>query len=299
MKVAVDSTLLSRHRESPDPSSQAQHEVGHKHAVSPINNGHHHTSVSRSPSPTALSSPATGSEPESEKQRKYKRGRQDTHTETSSRTDHSVDIDNTCDAGDESPRPAKQRRPCLAPLDVCQSCSLTLPSTADLEVKDARPQAKDECPQTSIHDKHHHTSRISRNPSAATDSIPVTEYREWPFQGFLKRTKIRDNVAYKLEFELPLTSEHLYLPIDPEILDISSRREIAARSLISHDIVAYSKTYQTSLRPRRNRIRWTAEEDATLLRMWKDGCLWEDIAAALPGRSIGAIRVRCSTKFKK
>jgi hypothetical protein len=33
-------------------------------------------------------------------------------------------------------------------------------------------------------------------------------------------------------------------------------------------------------------VKWTKEEDATVLQMRNDGCSWEDTHAALPRRSI-------------
>jgi hypothetical protein len=92
---------------------------------------------------------------------------------------------------------------------------------------------------------------------------------------------------YNLEFKLLLISGHLYLPIDPKTLDIN------------HDAAAHSKIHQAPLQPKKRRVKWTPKEEATLFKMWNDSCLWEEIAAALPGRSEGTIRVRCSTKFKK
>ncbi len=54
------------------------------------------------------------------------------------------------------------------------------------------------------------------------------EYEEWPFQGFLKRTKIGSETTYKLEFKLEHLPELLELPIPPHTLDISSDRETSA-----------------------------------------------------------------------
>ena len=46
-------------------------------------------------------------------------------------------------------------------------------------------------------------------------------------------------------------------------------------------------------------VRNETEEDAMLLQMRNDGCSWEDIYAALPRRSRGAIQVHYSTKLKR
>jgi len=119
----------------------------------------------------------------------------------------------------------------------------------------------------------------------AAEAVPVAEYQEWPLQGFLKRTKIGDDMMYNLEFKLPSISEHFHLPINPLALDIN------------YDAAAHSKIHQAPLKPKKSKIPWTEEEDIRLLQMWNEGRSWEYIFAALPSRS--AIRVRCSTKFKK
>lgn len=49
-------------------------------------------------------------------------------------------------------------------------------------------------------------------PTPAT-SVPAADYHEWPFQGFLKRTKIDTLTLYNLEFQLPHALEHCSLPI--------------------------------------------------------------------------------------
>jgi hypothetical protein len=91
---------------------------------------------------------------------------------------------------------------------------------------------------------HHHALRTSRSPSTASEAVLVAEYQEWPFQGFLKRTKIGDDVTYNLEFKLPSISEHFHLPINSTALDIN------------HDVVAHSKIYQAPLMPKKSKSLW-------------------------------------------
>jgi hypothetical protein len=160
-------------------------------------------------------------------------------------------------------------------------------STTTPEIDDAQHQADDGCSSTFINDEQHRASRTSRSLSTAAEAVPVAKYQEWPFQGFLKRTRIGDNVTYNLEFKLPSISEHLHLPINPKALDIN------------HDTTVYSKIYQAPLKPKKSKVPWTEEEDIKLVQMWNEGRSWEYIFAALPNRSEGSIRVRCSTKFKK
>jgi hypothetical protein len=170
-------------------------------------------------------------------------------------------------------------------------------STATPEIDDAQPQVDHECLSTFV-DNNQHASRTSRSPSVASEAVPVAEYREWPFQGFLKRTRIGDDVTYNLEFKLPSISEHLHLPIDSKALDICSSKEAPAKASTHHDAAAHSKIHQAPLKPKKSKVSWI-EDDIKLVQMWNEGRSWEYIFAALPNRSEGSIRVRCSTKFKK
>lgn len=61
------------------------------------------------------------------------------------------------------------------------------------------------------------------------------------FQGFLKRTRIGDDMTYNLGFKLPSISEHLHLLINSKALDISSSREAPAKAPTHDDAATYSK----------------------------------------------------------
>jgi hypothetical protein len=288
--------------ESPHPLSQAQSEVNPRHSATPINEEHRHTSrASRSPSPSAPSGPAPGGEPESGNLGE-KRGCQDTHTEISSDTHHSINTDDTCDTGDEDPRPAKRRKPrsapaVTAPLYLRQSRPLVSHSTTSLD--DAQPQADCGSRSTLVDDEQHYTPRPSRSPSTQTESVPIAEYQEWPFRGFLKRTKIGNETTYNLEFQLPRIPEHLYLPIPSEALGFGSNTGTSAEVGTPHSAVAHSEVRPAILRPKRKRVPWKSEENETILKMKKEGCSWEEIHHALPDRTPGAIQVQYSTKLKK
>jgi hypothetical protein len=131
-------------------------------------------------------------------------------------------------------------------------------------------------------------------------SALVAEYQEWPFQGFLKRTRIRNKTTYNLEFQLPHVPEHLHLPIPSKALGLRSDKETSAETVTPHDASAHSKMHPAAVRPQIKRVRWAPEEDATILKMREeDGCSWEEIHAALPHRTIETIQVHYSTKLKK
>ena len=79
-----------------------------------------------------------------------------------------------------------------------------------------------------------------KRPSAIRQSAPVTEYQEWPFQGFLKRTKIGDETTYSLEFRLPCISDCLSLPMTIRSLDTGSDREGSVNSETCQKTRSYS-----------------------------------------------------------
>jgi hypothetical protein len=216
------------------------------------------------------------------------------------------DNQNAYDTGDEEPPVKRRAAPATTPttcrrhtpeLHLGQPGPLVTLSTATPEIDAAQPQPNDGCPATFVDNSHHHASRTSRSPSTASEAVPVAEYQEWPFQGFIKRVRIGDNVTYNLEFKLPIL-EHLHLPINPATLDICSSKQAQAKVPTSHDdVAAHSKTRQAPLQPKKKQkhVKWTREEDATMLQMRSDGHSWEEIAKALPHRTPGAIQVHFST----
>jgi hypothetical protein len=151
------------------------------------------------------------------------------------------------------------------------------------EVEDTQSQEDDGYSSTFVEEQHY-ASRTSQSPSAASEAVLATEYYKWPFQGFLKRIRIGDNVTYNLEFKLPSISEQLHFPIDPQALDIFPNQKAPAKVPTNHDAATHSKIHQSPLQPKkRKHVKWTSEEDATLLKMKdEDGCSWEEIAKALP-----------------
>ena len=77
-----------------------------------------------------------------------------------------------------------------------------------------------------------------------------------------------------------------------------SGTETSTRVAIPYEVAANSKIRQAPLRPQKKRVRWTPDEDATILEMKEEGCSWKDIQDALPNRTLGAIQVRYSTISK-
>jgi hypothetical protein len=87
---------------------------------------------------------------------------------------------------------------------------------------------------------------------------------------------------------LPHVQEHLY----SEALGMRSDKETSVEAATPHDASAYSKMYPAAVRPRIKRLRWTDEEDATVLKMrGEDGCSWEEIHDTLSHRTLEAIQV--------
>ncbi|KAH8747563.1 hypothetical protein BGZ57DRAFT_739444, partial [Hyaloscypha finlandica] len=102
------------------------------------------------------------------------------------------------------------------------------------------------------------------SPSTPAGSVPVAEYREWPFQGFLKRTKIGSTTMYNLEFQLPHIPEHFHLLIPADALGNGSDQERAAAATTSPNAMACSKVSPAALRPRRKCVKWEPKENETI-----------------------------------
>jgi hypothetical protein len=165
------------------------------------------------------------------------------------------------DEEDEEPRPAKRRK---------RDSQLTRQTPVEVE---------------------HHISQTSRSPSATRDPIPVAEYQEWPFQGFLKRTRIGTETTYNLVFKLPCVSKLLQLPIEAcDDEDVPTTPTTCPKA-------PYSKASTRASRPR-TRVGWKPEDDTRLVDMKNCGRSWKEIYAAFPDRTPGTIHVRCSTKLK-
>jgi hypothetical protein len=133
------------------------------------------------------------------------------------------DNNSTCDTGDEDPRPAKRRKPRVAPaatpiicrkqLRLGQHRPLVALSTTRFKINDAQPQADHGHLSNFVDKSHRHASRSSRNPSAA-EAVPVAEYQEWPPR-IPQTHQDRDDVMFNLEFKLPSIWENFHLPINP------------------------------------------------------------------------------------
>lgn len=98
----------------------------------------------------------------------------------------------------------------------------------------------------------------------ASKATPLAEYQEWPFQGFLKRTRIGNDITYNLEFKLPSISKRLQLSINSKALDIYSSKEALANASTHHDTAVYSKVHQALLKPKKSKVSWI-EDDIKLV----------------------------------
>jgi hypothetical protein len=45
-----------------------------------------------------------------------------------------------------------------------------------------------------VYDEKHYVSWTSRSPSVVIGAGTIADYQEWPFYGFLKHTRVRDDV---------------------------------------------------------------------------------------------------------
>ncbi|PQE05345.1 hypothetical protein CJF31_00008874 [Rutstroemia sp. NJR-2017a BVV2] len=93
--------------------------------------------------------------------------------------------------------------------------------------------------------------------------------------------------------------EYLHLPVLSEALTNGANKTIPVKTSTPRKAVVPSMQNPAILRTKRSRIRWTSNENKTILRMKKHGCSWEEIHHALLYRTLGAIQVQYSTKLKK
>ncbi|KAM0308409.1 hypothetical protein ACHAO8_010048 [Botrytis cinerea] len=147
------------------------------------------------------------------------------------------------DKNDEDPQPAKRRK--LYPLPTNNVpvsspdyCILTPSSTPQSELDEVQGQGLNEYSSRFTDDDYPQTSS---SPSIIVESAPIAEYHEWPFQGFLKRTKIGNDTTYNLEFQLQHIPEPLHLPILSEALNVGSRQTTPVEALNPRNIF---QTYQ-------------------------------------------------------
>jgi hypothetical protein len=205
----------------------------------------------------------------------------------------------------EKPRTAKRRRLRTVPavstsLGVRRSRPCLSPSTASHEVNNVQPRASYKCASTLVDDGQHNASRTSQSPSITKAAVLAAEYEEFAFHGLLKCTRIGEDMTYNIQFTLPLISELLKPPINPEALAICSSREALSKSRVAAKNIAHSKKHQAPSQLVQKRFPWTTEEDAILLKMKDKGnCSWEEICVALPNHTSGSIQVRYSTRRRR
>ena len=138
-----------------------------------------------------------------------------------------------------------------------------------------------------------------RSPSISTESLPATEYQEWPFQGFLKSAIIENEITYNLEFKLPRILEHPNIPVPSNLLSAGLSKEIYTKALSPHITAAHSKVRPAISHAKKKRVPWSLNEYSTILQMKKQGCSWEEIHRALPHQTQGVIQVQYSPKLKR
>jgi hypothetical protein len=195
--------------------------------------------------------------------RQYQDGEVSSGAHYSESSGLSHDIDNE---DDENPRPAKRRR-----LPLASHMPLT--------------HAKYEHLSTPVNDKHHYPPSPSRSPLGEVKSAPLAEYREWPFQGFLKRTTIGNQTIYNLEFELPCIPEHLDLSLHPAVLS-ASFGESSAEAVVCHWAVTSRKLAR----------ELTKNQESLLTKMVHEDKTWAEIGRQFLGYALQSLKDNFFTK---
>lgn len=134
-------------------------------------------------------------------------------------------------------------------------------------------------------DGHYYILATSRSSSITVESALVAEYREWPFQGFLKCITIGNQTIYNLEFALPRIPEHLKLSIYSEVLG-TSFEESPTKAAISYRAV-------TSRKPGKELIE---EQESLLANMVHEDKTWTEIGRHFPGHTLQLLKENFFTK---
>jgi hypothetical protein len=169
----------------------------------------------------------------------------------------------TCDADDEDQRLPKRRK--LPPTPTNNALTPDDPTHVDND--------------------YHHTLRTSQNPSVRVESAPIAEYREWPFEGFLKRITIGNQTTYNLEFALPHIPGQLNLSLSSEVLGGGSG-ESPTRVTASHRAV-------TSRKPGKE---LTEEQESLLAKMVDEDKTWIEIGRHFPSHTLQLLKENFFTK---
>lgn len=226
------------------------------------------------------------------------------------------------DEDDEEPQPAKRRRQPRSFSDTSPTILLQHSSKAPLRqsrspTPSSTQSVRDESPPQANYQhlptpaECHPTSPKSRSPSARVApavSALAAEYREWPFQGFLKRVTVGKQTTYNLEFSLPCISEHLNVShhsevpgasfSEPSAEDPVSSRSVTSRITRNGNHVQSKRSLPQENIPSR-RPRFSAKEDKLLVQLKEKQCLsWDEIVEQFPERSKGSLQVHYSTKLK-
>lgn len=146
------------------------------------------------------------------------------------------------------------------------------------------------------------------------------DYQEWPFQGYLKRVRIGNEIKYNLEFKLPYIPERLDLPISETSFSMDSTQAVPTQAVQAQAVPTQAVPAQavpaqavpnqevpmqempgTPATPGEPKVQyppWTPEEDQTVIAMKSEGCSWDEIHAILSHRTKLSIQVRWSRKLK-
>jgi hypothetical protein len=133
---------------------------------------------------------------------------------------------------------------------------------------------------SAVDDEHDCTPPTSRSSSCGVDSASA-EYREWPFQGFLKLITIGDQTIYNLDFALPAIPEH---PLYSKILGTGCKGS-SAKAAESHYAVM----------PRKVGKELTKEQERHLAKLI-DNKTWTEIGRCFPGHSLQSLKENFFTK---
>ena len=130
--------------------------------------------------------------------------------------------------GEPKPEGRRNKRSCLTTNEKDNSHQYSGDGNSDRNTNNNSLEI-DQDPRRTKRRKH--IPKASQILSDSPVSALVAEYQEWPFQGFLKRTKMESIATYNLEFQLPYIPEHFNLPISSDTLGNSYQQNTVATTI--------------------------------------------------------------------
>lgn len=209
----------------------------------------------------------------------------------------------------EAPRPAKRRRPSLSNNDPTSNGSqkwrLQQPSKSRPRTPSKLDRSHTAPPQTQLKlslnsDDCAQSQHSSTHSSMDDEQMSTTaEYREWPMQGFFKRTTIGNEIRYSMDFSLEQLQGLCAVACPRHATPPNSDRDSSAGPANLPKVSTRVKKIRSAPPSRSKRTPFTSKENAMLVDLKENKSWpWKRIEPKFPQRTLNSLQVHYCTKLK-